>query len=175
MILKRLRAGGYHDVIKWERDIRMILDNCRAYNGDLSFFTVMAARLIYDFEKLKRKFLVSTTVKTWATEYCALSKRLNGLLARHPRIALLPQLEVFDDLKTDETVEISASETPENLERELAKLTSRDQQLQLLFLLKRCEPEMCANKNEIEVSLSKLKPETIWELTQFVSQQVQVR
>jgi hypothetical protein len=172
-VLRRLKAGTCHDVKKWERDIRLILQNCRTYNTDESILTVLAKELIVHFEKMLKKFRARESLQGWADRYCKLSTKLDNLLAAHPRSGFLPQLEVFDDLKKVEARETVAPPPIENLGEELGKLTSKEHQIQLLLLLKKFEPEICENKNDIEISLTELKRETIAELTRYVTQHKQ--
>jgi hypothetical protein len=130
--------------------------------------TTLAEQLISVFRKLKRQFSSSSSTEKLTVRYCELSNKLDGILARHPKNPVFPQLEVFDDLGCSALPQLDSGSF-EELHKNLTKLTSSDDQLQLLYLLSDLEPKLFSGANEVTVDLRRLKPETIVKLQSFVA------
>jgi hypothetical protein len=163
-VRKQLKHNKYKSVTEWERDIERISKNAERANGELSPVAVCGRQMLVHYRKLKKQYFAATSTEQLTEEYCALCLKMDAILAEHPSI---PDLESFTALK-----EVPPRRSNAELLEELSKITSREKQLQLLFLIRELEPRTeFEGTNDITVNLSELKPETIAKLNDFVSAQ----
>jgi hypothetical protein len=161
-IRKNLKHGRYKSHAELERDLEQISKNSTKANGATHPVTACARTMIAHYRKLKRQYFPVTSADQLAEDYCALCLKLDAILSEHPP---LPQLEIFTPAREE-----ALSRTNAELVAALARLTSREQQLQLLFLVRELEPRF-EGQNDITVNLAQLKPETIAKLNDFVNAQ----
>jgi hypothetical protein len=170
-VAKNLRKGRYKTTGEWEADIDLIYRNACRFNGRDHPVSHCAKQMVLHFRKLKKQFFGARSVEKLADEYCKLCLELDGLLSQHPRNATLPQLEPFDTL--NDAAPVEPIDSLQDLRNALAALTSHEQQLQLIYLIRELEPRYANGMNDIQVNLSHLKPETIAKLQDYVASQAQ--
>jgi hypothetical protein len=166
-----LRKGRYNTTGEWEADIDLIYRNACRFNGRDHPVSHCAKQMVLHFKKLKKQFFGARSVEKLADEYCKLCLELDGLLSKHPVNATLPQLELFDTI--NDTAPVAPNDSLQDLRNALAGLTSHEQQLQLIYLIRELEPRYANGMNDIQVNLSHLKPETIAKLQDYVASQAQ--
>jgi hypothetical protein len=164
-IRKRLKRNQYKTVTDFERDIEQISKNASRANGASHPVAACGRQMLARYRKLKRQYLATTTIDQLTEEYCALCLRMDTILAAHPPG---PHLDSFAASR-----EVPPLRSKAELLEALSRMKSRDQQLQLLFLIRELEPRReFEGTNEILVNLGDLKPETIAKLNDFVSEQL---
>ncbi|XP_028047822.1 PHD finger protein rhinoceros isoform X2 [Monomorium pharaonis] len=71
---EKLENGSYKSLSQFKRDFRLIVDNCRQYNGSDNEYTDMAINLKEAFDKAVKRYLESET----SSDEDAASRSLNG-------------------------------------------------------------------------------------------------
>jgi hypothetical protein len=161
-IRKNLKHGKYKSLADLERDLEQISKNSAKANGPAHPVTACARTMLAHYRKFKKQYFPVTSIDQLTEDYCALCVKLDAVLSEHPP---LPQLEIFTPVKEE-----APARTNAELLTALSRFTSREQQLQLLFLLREFEPRF-EGQNDITVNLAQLKPETIAKLNDFVNAQ----
>jgi hypothetical protein len=159
---KLLKHNKYRSFNEWERDLEQISKNAAKANGPTHPVAASARQLLCQYRKLKKVYFESNTIEQLTEQYCALCLKLEGILSEPPPNK---QLEVFSAFKEEPQKRGNAE-----LMTALSQIKSKDDELELLFLIRELEARTeFEGTNEIVVNLGELKPETIVKLNEFVS------
>jgi hypothetical protein len=162
-IRKQLKHGKYKSLIDFDRDIERIASNAQKANGHAHLVTACGRQMCAHYRKLKKQYFGSTSIEQFTEEYCTLCLKMDAILSEHPAIR---HLESFSALG-----EVPPPRSNAELLEALSRMTSREKQMELLFLIRELEPgSQFEATNDITVNLSELKPETIAKLNDFVSE-----
>lgn len=166
-IKRKLENGIYKNTDEVDSDVRLIKRNCSDYNGPAAGYTLLCQEMLTKYRKIKQEYFIRK-IESFAIRTTKLIQKLDNLLAEHPKgISALAAFDSFKDSSTENAREASIVKLKESLD----KLVSKDQRIQMLFLLKECEPAYVSGQNNLEVDLTKLKRETITRLDKFVAEQ----
>lgn len=81
-ILDRLRQNQYSSVIKWKRDMDLVWENAKLFNGQYSIVTSIANYMKAKFEKLYRRSFM--TQKEWNNRVGELFSKINIVMKTAP-------------------------------------------------------------------------------------------
>ena len=87
-VKKKLNSDEYNSIKDWERDVNLIWQNAKTYNGDDTLFTHMAMEASMWFNEKMKKF-PSTPEEEWTGKIQRTTKKLSEVLS-HPPAELDP-------------------------------------------------------------------------------------
>ena len=148
-----LKAQKYKTVEQWRDDVNQMFSNCIILNTRESEYGGFATYLQNKFRKIYKEYFSDS--KSLMKECIEQHGKLEKLL-------LSQNIDEFKILQNKQEISL------QNLQESLSSLTSQDDMINLMYILKQSEPDMFEASNEIEVDLEKLKPETIEKLQKFV-------
>lgn len=94
-VKKKLTSNQYDSVQAWQRDIGLIWENAKTYNGDDTLFTHMAMEAALWFEQKMKRF-PSTQEEDWTGKIQRTAKKLCDVLSHPP-----PELDPNGKLSTN--------------------------------------------------------------------------
>lgn len=169
-IKKRIVKRKYSKISEIEDDINLIYLNAKQFNGANHFITHLAGQLKKDFEKyMKNSFL---SAESLISEYCSLFEQLDEYLMNPPKS--ISNETIMNLINTKFVVKdkepVNDNETLMSLKEDLSRLNSKDDHLQLLYIIKEHEHEHEKDLNEMIINLHELQEQTIHALSDYVVQ-----
>lgn len=102
-VRRKLVANAYESIKDWERDVNLIWENAKTYNGEDTLFTHMAMEAALWFTDKMKKF-PSTQEEEWTGKIQRTTKKLLDVLS-HPPAELDPNGKLSQGIDDSATTE----------------------------------------------------------------------
>lgn len=99
-VKKKLQNNKYDTIQAWERDVNLIWENAKTYNGDDTLFTHMAMEAALWFKEKMKRF-PSTQEEEWTSKIQRTTRKLLEVLS-HPPTELDPNGKLSAAAESDD-------------------------------------------------------------------------
>jgi hypothetical protein len=186
-VRKKLSAGQYQTIRQWKEDVDLIWANSYQFNGRASLVCTLAKQLQQLFRDLTET-LTDDPVSDWVTKLDALKHEADRIGKLGPKPATGPKTgpktmltrQQADSPKAPPR-EVPQAQTPpppkrlteaevNQLADEVNDIDDPEQIAMIIDLIRKNEPQLSTNGEELEIEVSKLRHSTLLALRALVSQ-----
>jgi hypothetical protein len=175
-VLTRLRADKYNSIVAWKADVELVWSNSLLYNHPPSLMVLLTTDLQKQFRDLTKNFTDSVR-DTWKLDLIEMHQELmlcireivklrmsNTQKVQRPvikRDQLYPVLEELPPAKHRRHVQCFSKEDLLKLTNDLNSIKEESQLALIASLLKKHEPDMADDSDQMEIDINLLQPATL--------------
>jgi hypothetical protein len=175
-VMSRLRSDSYSSIAAWKSDVELIWSNSLSYNRPPSLVVLLATDLQKQFRELTKN-LTDSVRDTWKLDLIEMHHELmlcireivklrtsNAQKVQRPvvrRDQLYPILEELPPAQMRRHVQYFSKEDLLKLTNDLNSIKEESQLALIASLLKKHEPDIADETDQIEIDINLLRPSTL--------------
>jgi hypothetical protein len=190
-VRKKLQSGQYQSIRQWKEDVDLIWNNSYQFNGRASLLCTLAKQLQQLFRDLTENLTDSPT-KDWVSQLDTLKHEADrlGKMAPKPATASKSAPQTMLTRQQAESPKAAPAPPPEaaqgksppprerrlteaeidRLADEVNRIDDPDQITMVIDLIRKNEPHLATNGEELEIEVGKLRHSTLIALSALISQ-----